>query len=137
MVRRLTVIGRTTLKVGLCAKLIAHCVELGGEDRRCLITEGRMRSLGIVDVGPAGDGLARMVDAEEQGLVQKLVTQEGVHYFPVTVSVDHNALEERQANLPILPGMISEVSVITGDRTVLGYMLKPVLKLKDRALTER
>jgi len=80
-----------------------------------------MRSLGIVDVGPAGDGLARMVDAEEQGLVQKLVTQEGVHYFPVTVSVDHNALEERQANLPILPGMISEVSVITGDRTVLGY----------------
>ena len=96
-----------------------------------------MRSLGIVDVGPAGDGLGRMVDAEEQGLVQKLVTQEGVLYFTVTVSVDHNALEERQANPPILPGMISEVSVITGDRTVLGYMLKPVLKLKDRALTER
>ena len=66
-----------------------------------------------------------------------LVTQEGVHYFPVTVSVDHNALEDRQANLPILPGMISEVSVITGERTVLGYMLKPVLKLRETALRER
>src|SRR5690606_29283034 len=137
LVRRLAAIGGTTLQAGLCATLSAQCGELGGEDRRRLITEGRMRSLGIVDVGPAGDGVAGMVDAEEQGLVQKLVTQEGVLYFTVTVSVDHNALEERQANLPILPGMISEVSVITGDRTVLGYMLKPVLKLKDRALTER
>lgn len=51
-----------------CAKLIAHCVELGGEDRRGQITEGRMRSLGVVDVGPAGDSRARMVDTEEQVL---------------------------------------------------------------------
>lgn len=65
------------------------------------------------------------------------MTQEGAHYFPVTVSVDHEALEERQAELPIIPGMVSQVSVITGDRTVLAYLLKPVLKLKERALQER
>ncbi|ABS62626.1 type I secretion membrane fusion protein, HlyD family [Parvibaculum lavamentivorans DS-1] len=65
------------------------------------------------------------------------MTQEGAHYFPVTVSVDHAALEDRQAELPIIPGMISQVSVITGDRTILGYLLKPVLKLKERALQER
>lgn len=65
------------------------------------------------------------------------MTQEGVHYFPVTVSVDHAALETRQAELPIIPGMISQVSVITGNRTVLAYLLKPVLKLKETALQER
>lgn len=65
------------------------------------------------------------------------MTEEGAHYFPVTVSVDHAALEDRQAELPIIPGMISQVSVITGDRTILGYLLKPVLKLKERALQER
>jgi adhesin transport system membrane fusion protein len=46
-------------------------------------------------------------------------------------------LEERQADLPIIPGMLSQVSVITGERSVIGYLLKPVLKLKDRALQER
>ena len=65
------------------------------------------------------------------------MTEEGAHYFPVTVSVDHEALEERQAELPIIPGMISQVSVITGDRTILAYLLKPVLKLKQSALQER
>ena len=52
-------------------------------------------------------------------------------------AVDHAALEDRQAELPIIPGMISQVSVITGDRTILAYLLKPVLKLKERALQER
>lgn len=64
-------------------------------------------------------------------------TQEGVRYYPVMVRVDDAALESRQANLPIIPGMLSQVSVITGDRSVIGYLLKPVLKLKDRALQER
>ncbi|MEP0708078.1 MAG: HlyD family type I secretion periplasmic adaptor subunit [Parvibaculum sp.] len=65
------------------------------------------------------------------------MTEEGAHYFPVTVSVDHAALEDRQADLPIIPGMISQVSVITGDRTILAYLLKPVLKLRESALQER
>jgi len=53
-----------------CAKLIAHCGELGGKDRRGLVAEGRMGPLGVVGFGPAGHGLAGMVDAEEQGLVE-------------------------------------------------------------------
>lgn len=63
--------------------------------------------------------------------------QDGTRYYPVTVRVDQNALKGRQANLPIIPGMISEVSIVTGSRTILGYLLKPVLKLKERALQER
>ena len=44
-----------------------------------------MRSLGVVDVGPAGDNRARVVDAEEQGLVQKLVAHPAVERLAVAV----------------------------------------------------
>ena len=44
-----------------------------------------MRALSIVDVGPAGDGLARMLDAEEQGLVQQLVTYPAVEGLALSI----------------------------------------------------
>ena len=113
-----------------------------------LFIEARMKPSDIAFVHPGQEAKVRITAYDFSiygalpGRVERvgadtLVTQEGAHYFPVTVSVDHAALEDRQANLPIIPGMISEVSVITGDRTVLDYLLKPVLKLKGRSLTER
>lgn len=39
--------------------------------------------------------------------------------------------------LPILPGMTAEVDVLTGKKTVLSYLLKPVLKAHAYALKER
>ena len=41
------------------------------------------------------------------------------------------------ANLPIIPGMTAEVDVLTGKKSVLSYLLKPVLRGKAYALTER
>lgn len=58
---------------------------MGREDRRGLITEGRMRARDIVDVGPVGKGLARMLDAEKQGLVQQLVTYPAVEGFALPI----------------------------------------------------
>lgn len=47
----------------------------------------------------------------------------------------------KQANfsekLPILPGMIAEVDVLTGKKTVMSYLLKPVLRAQSHALRER
>lgn len=40
-------------------------------------------------------------------------------------------------NLPIIPGMVAEVDVKTGRKSVLSYLLKPVLRAKAVALTER
>lgn len=40
-------------------------------------------------------------------------------------------------NLPIIPGMVAEVDIITGQKSVLAYLLKPVLRAKQMALTER
>ena len=47
----------------------------------------------------------------------------------------------KQANfsdkMPIIPGMTAEVDVLTGKKTVMGYLLKPVLKAHSHALRER
>jgi adhesin transport system membrane fusion protein len=39
--------------------------------------------------------------------------------------------------LPIIPGMTAEIDVLTGNKSVLSYLLKPVLKVRDGALRER
>jgi adhesin transport system membrane fusion protein len=39
--------------------------------------------------------------------------------------------------LPIIPGMVAEVDFITGQKSILSYLLKPVLKAKQAAFTER
>jgi adhesin transport system membrane fusion protein len=40
-------------------------------------------------------------------------------------------------NMPITPGMVAEVDVLTGKKSVLAYLMKPVLKGKANAMTER
>jgi adhesin transport system membrane fusion protein len=40
-------------------------------------------------------------------------------------------------NLSIIPGMTTQVDVLTGKKTILSYLLKPVLRAKANALTER
>ena len=39
--------------------------------------------------------------------------------------------------LPIIPGMTAEVDILTGNKSVMAYLLKPVLKAKAYALRER
>jgi len=40
-------------------------------------------------------------------------------------------------NMPIIPGMVAEVDVMTGKKSILSYLLKPVIRAKANALTER
>ena len=40
-------------------------------------------------------------------------------------------------NLPVIPGMVAEVDIVTGEKSVLTYLLKPVLRARARAFTER
>ncbi len=41
------------------------------------------------------------------------------------------------AKMPIIPGMVAEVDILTGKKSLLGYLMKPVLRAKANALTER
>ncbi|MDZ3833288.1 MAG: HlyD family type I secretion periplasmic adaptor subunit [Sphingopyxis sp.] len=58
-------------------------------------------------------------------------------YFTVVVETTHSYLTSNGHRLPITPGMLCDVEILTGKKSVLTYLLKPVLKVSGSALTER
>lgn len=62
------------------------------------------------------------------------VDERGNAFYVVRVRTDTVHFSEQQ---PIIPGMTAEVDILTGKKTVLSYLLKPVLKAKAYALRER
>ncbi len=63
-----------------------------------------------------------------------VVDEKGNAFYMVRVRTQKPQLSEK---MPIIPGMTAEVDVLTGKKTVLSYLLKPVLRGKAYALTER
>lgn len=70
----------------------------------------------------------------EQIGADSLIDDKGNAYYLVRVRTTKSSLGE---NLPIIPGMVAEVDILTGKKSVLSYLLKPVLRAKQYALTER
>lgn len=66
-----------------------------------------------------------------------IVDEEGNSFYLVRVRTDKSFLGTEDAPLPIIPGMQATVDVITGKKTLLDYLLKPILKAKQNALRER
>lgn len=66
-----------------------------------------------------------------------ITDEKGNIFFEIEVQADQNYLGTIDAPLPITPGMVAEVEIITGKRSILSYLAKPVLRAKDRALSER
>jgi adhesin transport system membrane fusion protein len=60
-----------------------------------------------------------------------------ISYYKIKVRTKRNYIGERHENLKIIPGMTATVDLLTGKKTVMQYILKPVLKAQQRALTER
>jgi adhesin transport system membrane fusion protein len=58
-------------------------------------------------------------------------------YFNVIVETDRAYLFAAGRRLPIAPGMMTDTQIITGRKSVLTYLLKPVLKARSDALRER
>ena len=58
-------------------------------------------------------------------------------YFNVIVETDRSYLEADGRRLPITPGMMTDTQIITGRKSVLSYLLKPVSKARSEALRER
>jgi adhesin transport system membrane fusion protein len=63
-----------------------------------------------------------------------VIDERGNAYYLVRVRTKVPDLGE---TLPILPGMTAEVDVLTGRKSVLSYLLKPVLRIQSKALRER
>lgn len=63
-----------------------------------------------------------------------VVDDKGNAYYVVKVRTLKPNLGE---GLPIIPGMVAQVDILTGKKSVLSYLLKPVLKAKSYAFSER
>ena len=74
------------------------------------------------------DGVLESISADST------VNDKGNAYYLVRVRTLKSSLGK---GLPIIPGMVAQVDILTGKKTILSYLLKPVLKAKATAFTER
>jgi adhesin transport system membrane fusion protein len=78
------------------------------------------------------------LDAEVENISADTITDDrGEHFFRVRVRTTSNALDKAGEALPIIPGMTTQIDILTGQKTVLDYLLKPILRVRDRAFRER
>ncbi|MBV7300892.1 HlyD family type I secretion periplasmic adaptor subunit [Enterovibrio paralichthyis] len=64
--------------------------------------------------------------------------EEGNSFYLVRIRTEKSSLEKKDGSeLPIIPGMLTSVDIITGKRTVLEYLLNPILRARESALKER
>ncbi|GEC95040.1 HlyD family type I secretion periplasmic adaptor subunit [Zoogloea ramigera] len=64
-----------------------------------------------------------------------ITDDKGNAFYIVRVRTTQSSIGE--AHMPIIPGMVAEVDILTGKKSLLSYLMKPVLRAKANALTER
>ena len=69
------------------------------------------------------------VSKEERGQV--------AYYYVARIETSTKAIKSLEQNLPIIPGMQAQVDIITGNKSVLSYLLKPLIAVKENAFRER
>lgn len=63
--------------------------------------------------------------------------QEGESFYRVRLRTDESELLHNGIALPIKPGMVASVDILTGEKTVMDYLLKPFIKTLDNSMHER
>ncbi len=72
------------------------------------------------------------------GISPDAVTDEkGESFYHVRVLTTENSLKRKGEVLPIIPGMVATVDILTGEKTVMEYLLKPFVKTLGSSLNER
>ncbi|PIE25483.1 MAG: hemolysin secretion protein D [Neptuniibacter caesariensis] len=66
-----------------------------------------------------------------------IVDEEGESFYTVRLETEKPFLGNASTELPLIAGMTVSVDILTGKKTVMDYLLKPVLKAKEKALTEK
>ena len=74
------------------------------------------------------DGVVEHIGADT------VMDEEGNPFYEVLVRTDEVGMADDK---PIIPGMTVEVDILTGKKTILAYLMKPVLRAKQYAMTER
>ncbi|MFK4707731.1 adhesin transport system membrane fusion protein [Roseateles asaccharophilus] len=83
------------------------------------------------------EGKIEVISADTLGDNEKLSAATGdARYYRALVRAEQNTLMRNGEPLPVIPGMAATVEIKTGERTVLSYLLRPLLRSQE-ALRER
>lgn len=73
----------------------------------------------------------------EQISPDTVTDKQGHSYYIVRLRTDKNYLGSKEHPMQIIPGMVASVDILTGKKTILSYLLKPILRAKAESLRER
>lgn len=113
-----------------------------------LLVEVQVRPADIAFIRPAQKAVVKIsaydfsVYGGLEGQVEQISAdtiedRRGEFHYLVKVRTHKNAISYRGQDLPIIPGMICTTDILTGQKTILDFLLKPILKSKANAFRER
>lgn len=114
-----------------------------------LLVEARIspRDIGFVAVGDPANVKVTAYDFATYGGLSGSVVEvsadsiydevEREAYYRVLIETERSYIEKDGQRFPIVPGMITDVEIITGAKSILAYLLRPVTRALDTALSER
>lgn len=113
-----------------------------------LLVEARVRPADVAFLHPGQKAMVKVSAYDysiyggldgvlEQISADTIEDKKGEFYYLVKVRTPKTAIVYHGEELPIMPGMMTTVDIMTGKKTVLDYLLKPILKAKQNALREK
>lgn len=110
-----------------------------------LLLEARVQPRDIAFIRPGQDAMVKFTAYDfsiygglpaivENISPDTVVDERGNAFYMVRVRTHKPNFNEK---LPIIPGMTAEVDILTGNKSVLSYLMKPILRARSVALTER
>lgn len=113
-----------------------------------LLVEAKLRPSDIAFIHPGQEAMVKLTAYDFsiygglKGTVEHIgadttKSDTGESFYEISVRTKENHLGLDAKDLQIIPGMQASVDILTGNKTVLQYLMKPILKAKQRALRER
>jgi membrane fusion protein, adhesin transport system len=114
-----------------------------------LIIEARISptDIGFIKIGQKAQIKITAYDYSIYGSLDAVVTNisadttvdeaRSISYYEVDLKTDKNYLNSKDGPLKIAPGMLASVDILTGKKTLMTYLLKPIFRAQGKALRER
>jgi adhesin transport system membrane fusion protein len=113
-----------------------------------LLIEARIKPADIAFLRPNQEAMVKLtaydysiyggLEANLEHISADSITDDkGNSFYLVRLRTKKSYLGPESDPLPIIPGMVASVDILTGKKTILSYLLKPVLRAKYMALRER
>ncbi|BBR22876.1 MULTISPECIES: HlyD family type I secretion periplasmic adaptor subunit [Enterobacteriaceae] len=113
-----------------------------------LLVEAKIRPQDIAFLRPGQEAIVKFTAYDytiygglkarlEQISPDTVTDKDGKSFYVIRLRTDKNHLGSDEKPLIIIPGMVASVDIITGKKTILAYLLKPILRARAEAFRER